>query len=658
MHFPLLSDLLILLLFSVVVVFLLQRIKLPSILGFLITGIIIGPFGLSLIDAHKEIELISEIGVIMLLFVIGMELSIKQLISIRRTVFIGGSFQVLLSIGVAAAIAWFFGYSWHKAVFIGFLFSLSSTAIVLNLLQERNEINTAHGRNALGILIFQDIIVVPMMLLTPILAGKTANVGEELLSLAIKSVLVVVLALVSARYIVPRLMYAVVKTKNKELFLLTTITICFLVALVTAEAGLSLALGAFLAGLIISESDYSHQATSIILPFRELFTSFFFISVGMLLDLNFFISNAFTILALAACVLLVKSATVAAITRLLKYPPPTVILTGLSLFQIGEFAFILSKVGVENGLLTEATNQYFLAISIVTMLLTPFVFMYANSIASKFSAVLQKGQEPIPLPDMGEIEEQVDLDDHLIIIGYGVNGTNVARAAKYASIPYVIIELNPQTVKQEKAKGEPIIYGDATQDHLLETVRVNKARIVSIAISDPEATKYILSAIRTLSQRVYIIVRTRFVKEIEELLALGADEVIPEEYETSIEIFSKVMHNYMVPEDEIQLLIENIRANDYNLLINKKSARTSSRPTQIPDFKVTCIKVAADSGGIVGHTIEDADIRKNFGITVLAISRGDQLINHIQGDEIIQQHDLLYISGAQEGIRSFQQRVQ
>ena len=364
MHIPLLQDILVLLGFSVVIVFVLQRLKLPSIIGFLITGVIIGPHGLSLVNAVEEVEIISEIGVILLLFVIGMELSIKQLASIRKTAFVGGLLQVGLTVITAALFYHLLGYPWNESVFIGFLFSLSSTAIVLKTFQERNENASPHGKNALAILVFQDIIVVPMMLLTPLIAGESTNLSLSIISLLFKSAVVVIITILSARYLVSGLMYAVARTNSKELFLLVTITLCFAVAFLTSEVGLSLGLGAFMAGLIISESEYSHQATSIILPFRELFTSFFFVSVGMLLNLDFFLHNMGIIALFVAIVFLLKSFIASVAVAFLNYPPRTVLLTGLSLFQVGEFSFILSKVGINYGLLSVETNQYFLAISI------------------------------------------------------------------------------------------------------------------------------------------------------------------------------------------------------------------------------------------------------------------------------------------------------
>ncbi|MCX2837387.1 monovalent cation:proton antiporter-2 (CPA2) family protein [Salinimicrobium sp. MT39] len=653
MHFPLLQDIVVLLGFSVVVVLLLQRLRLPSVLGFLVTGIIIGPFGFGLIENPEQIEILSEIGVILLMFVIGMELSIKQLASMKRTVFLGGLLQVGLSIIVTAFIFSVLGFSWNEAVFMGFLFSLSSTAIVLKILYDRNEITAPHGRMALGILIFQDLIVVPMMLITPMMAGTTGDLYNEVLLLVLKSALVLALTYVGAKYLVPRAMYLIAQTKSKELFLLATIALCFTVAFITASAGLSLAFGAFLAGLIISESDYSHQATSTILPFRELFISFFFISIGMLLDLDFFMKNAAVIMLMVVVVFILKGGVVSLTAAALKYPIRTVLLTGMALFQVGEFAFILSRIGIESGLLSEEMNQYFLSVSVFTMLLTPFVFLFSGRATNFILRKIAPGSHrTVPLSR----QDAQEPEDHLLIIGYGINGANLAKAAKYADIPYMILELNPQIVRQQKARGEPIIYGDAVQEHMLEAVHVNKARIVVIAISDPRATKAIVSNIRHISPSVHIVVRTRYVKEIETLLGLGADEVIPEEFETSIEIFSRVLTNFLVPLDELENLIDSVRADNYQVFQSHKRLQTFKSST-IPDFKISCVRVMADSGAVVGKTIEEVDVRKNYGVNILAVSRKGQMIKTVFPNVKLLREDLVFVSGDQEHIDSFYKAV-
>jgi CPA2 family monovalent cation:H+ antiporter-2 len=660
MHLPLLQDLLILLGFSVVVVFFLQRLKLPSILGFLLTGILIGPHGLGFVHESEQIEIISEIGVILLLFVIGMELSIKHLLSIRNTVFIGGTLQVGLTVLVSGLIYYFLGNRWNEAVFTGFLFSLSSTAIVLKVLQDRNEMTAPHGRNALAILIFQDVIVVPMMLFTPIIAGQSDNVLNSVLMLLLKTAVVLLIMIVSARYLVPRLMHGIAKTGSKELFLITTITICFAVAYITSIAGLSLALGAFLAGLIISESEYSHQATSIILPFRELFTSFFFISVGMLLNLQFFGSHITVILLLVMAVFLIKSIIAAFAVAVLKYPPRTSLLTGLALFQVGEFAFILSKVGIEYGLLSAATNQYFLAVSIVSMLLTPFVIILSERIVTGTMRLRPlKAMDRKITGQAGAVEESDagELTNHLVIIGYGINGSNLAKAAAFSKIPYVVIELNAETVRTQRTSGVPILFGDATQDHILELVHLSKARVAVIAISDPTATKVIIRNIRSISKSVHLVVRTRYVKEISELLALGADDVIPEEFETSIEIFSKTLHNFLVPEDEIEHFVELTRSDNYGLFQNSTSRPRTFRPTNFPDFNISSLKVGTDNGSIIGRSISELDVRNTYGINILGILRNDELISNISPEEKILRRDILYVTGTQPGIDKLRKSI-
>ena len=660
MHLPILQELLILFGFSALVVFLLQKLRLPSILGFLMTGLIIGPGGLGLIDV-KEVEILSEIGVILLLFVIGMELSLKHLISIRKTVFIGGFFQVGITVLVTGAAYFLMGNSIQEAVFVGFLFSLSSTAVVLKILQDRHEISLPHGRNAIAILIFQDIIVVPMMLLTPLMAGKSDNIGIEITTLLIKTLIVVILTILSARYLVPKLMYTIVQTKSKELFLIATIFICFMVAFLTSQAGLSLALGAFLAGLIISESEYSHQATGIILPFKELFTSIFFISVGMLLDIEFFFSNFLVIMLIIIAVAIIKALIATTAILILRYPPQSAIITGISLFQVGEFAFILSKVGLNYQLLDTQTNQYFLAVSIVSMLLTPFVIIFAEKIAVKSISRVRFLKDNRQDPQGADAETGAylaDLENHLVIIGCGLNGSNLAKAARHSDIPFVVIELDPKIVMEEKEKGNPVIFGDATNEHILDVAAVHRASVVVVAISDLISTKDIITKVRNHSKSVNLIIRTRYVNEIEELLALGADEVIPEEFETSVKIFSSVLHSFLVPEEEIEHIIQLARADNYNLFASRRKLPKTVGLNRLQDFHVTCLTVNQDSGRFVGHSIGEIQLRAKFGITLVSIQREDQMIFNITPEDRILQHDKLYILGDQDHILQFYKMIQ
>lgn len=660
MHLPLLNDILILLSFSVFIVLALQRLRLPSIIGFLVTGAIIGPYGLSLVKAVEQVELLSEVGVILLLFVIGMELSLRQIADMKRTVLIGGGLQVGLTVAVAAAIYHALGDThWNEAVFAGFLFSLSSTAIVLKMLQDRNELNMPHGRNALSVLIFQDIIVVPMMLFTPIMAGDGGSVWSAAGGLVLKTALVLLVTLLSARYLVPRLFHAVAKTRSKELFLLVTFTLCFAVAALTSEAGLSLALGAFLAGLIISESEYSHQATSIILPFRELFTSFFFVSVGMLLDMEFFLTHLDDILLLLLAVVLIKSIIAGGAMALLGYPARTVMLTGMVLFQVGEFAFILSKTGIAHGLLTEATNQYFLSVSILSMVLTPFMVMGAEPLTRKLLGRLgQMGWHREVWTALDKKAAPPDaLQGHLVIVGYGMNGKNLSRAARYSGIPYVVIELDAELVKKARSQKVPIVYGDATHAHILEGVQIHEARSVVIAISDPRSTANIVREVRDLAPSAYLIVRTRYVKEIPELKALGADEVIPEEFETSIEIFSKVLDNFLVPEHEVDQLIGRIRSDNYELFQSEKvHVRRVTGPQANPN--IGCVRLGGGGCRWCGRSLNTIPFNEKYGVRILGISRGDAMIEKPDPAEVLRPGDVLFLSGRQADIEKVRELAQ
>lgn len=659
MEIPILKEVVIILGLSVFIILAFQRLKIPSIIGFLLTGILAGPHGLSLIQAGEEVEMLAEIGVIFLLFVIGIEFSLKSLVAIKRTVFLGGLMQVGGTIGVTALAAYGLDLDWTEAIFTGFLFSMSSTAIVLKMLQERGEITAPHGRISVAILIFQDLIVVPMMLITPLMTGESDNVMGELGIMVLKVAAVLLLVILLARYVVPRILDLVVKTRSRELFILTVVVLCFATAWLTSTADLSLALGAFFAGLVVSESEYSHQATANILPFREIFISFFFVSVGMLLDVEFFFDHLFIVHLLALMAAVLKFVIVFITALALRYPPRTALISGFYLFQVGEFAFLLSLVGLQNDILSDSVYQYFLAVSIITMGATPFVINGAARLADHMV------KTPLPKPVRQRIRkmtknqaerviDEQDYEDHLVIIGYGLNGQNLARAARNANIRYEIVELDPDIIDEGRRNNEPIVFGDATEETILRHVNVHKARVVVVAISDPHSTQVIVSRIREFTETAYIIVRTRYIKEIEENLRLGADEVIPEEFETSIEIFTRVMRKYLVPTNEIQRFINKIRSHNYEKLRmgpKPEELGLDISPTlHIPDMEIATIHVKQESNAVVGKSIGTTGLRSDYNVTVLAIRRGDEYITDITPENKIKPDDVLYLFGSPDDI--------
>ncbi|MBD3332043.1 potassium transporter KefB, partial [candidate division GN15 bacterium] len=585
-EFPLLQDIVVIFGFSAAIVWLFSRLRMPSVVGFLAAGVLIGPYGLGVVSSTHEVELLAELGVILLLFAIGMEFSLKDLLASRKLVLLGGAMQVTLTLATVALLMWLLDWSWNRSVFAGCLVALSSTAVVLKTLQDRAEMETPHGRVVLSILIFQDIVIVPMMILTPLLAGGEANVGRELLILSAKVMAIVVAVIVGARYVVPWLMYHITRTRSRELFLLSVVLICIGIAWGTSQLGLSLGLGAFLAGLIISDSEYSHQALDGILPFKEVFSSFFFVSVGMLFDLGYLAANVSTVIMMVAVVLVLKAVLAGGVVVTLGLPTRVALISGLALSQIGEFSFILSRVGVSTGLLDQEAYQAFIAVSIFTMAATPFIIAGAPSFVDKLI-----GSKAIAAT-RGEFSDPATADqelrDHLIIIGYGLNGHNLARAAREVDIQHVILEMNSETVRRERQKGRPIRYGDATSREVLLHAGIKKARVVVIAISDPAATRNIVRQVKSMNPSVYLIVRTRFVKEMPDLFEGGANEVIPEEFETSIEIFTRVLARYLVPVDQVERFVETVRADGYGMFraMATPSARLSDLKRQMPDFEL------------------------------------------------------------------------
>ena len=650
MGIPLLNDIVIIFGLSIVVLFICHRFQIPSIVGFLLTGVLAGPHGLGLIKALHEVELLAEVGVVLLLFTIGIEFSLKSLLQIKKSVLLGGSLQVTLTLLAAFFIARYLGQAFGQAVFIGFLAALSSTAIVLKLIQERAEVDSPHGRTTLAILIYQDVIIVPMILFTPLLAGATGNLGETLLILTAKGIGVIVLVIVSARWIVPQALYQITRTRNRELFLLSVIVICLAVAWITSSMGLSLALGAFLAGLIISESEYSHQALGNILPFRDVFTSFFFVSIGMLLDIGYLFQQPLLIVLITAGVLALKTVIAGFVTILLGFPLRTGILVGLAVSQVGEFSFILSKTGIEHGLLAGDIYQMFLSVSVLTMAATPLIIAAAPRISDIILRLPLPRRLKSGVSHAREIEK-THKNDHLVIIGFGVNGRNLARAARAGKIPYVIIEMNPEVVREQSAKGEAINFGDASQEAVLTHAGIKDARIVVVAINDPSATRRITELAHKLNPAVHLIVRTRYLQEMQPLHKLGANEVIPEEFETSVEIFSRVLVKYLIPRDEIEKFIAEVRAGEYEIFrsLSIGSAALSDLKRHLPDVDICTLRVD-DTSTVVGKSLAQIGLRQKYGVTLLAIRRDSQIMSNLRGEAKICAGDLLIVLGQTDEI--------
>jgi monovalent cation:H+ antiporter-2, CPA2 family len=626
MHF--LRDLLIAFAVAGVVVFLFHRLRLPSVVGLLAAGVLAGPHGLALIREPDSIQKLSDIGVVVLLFAVGLEFSLPRLVGMGPLMARVGVPQVLVCVAIGVAITtWQLG-GVRPAIFVGMLLAMSSTAVVFKLMTDRGEMASPQGNVAAAALLFQDLLVVVCMVVLPLLAAPGAEADTPpLLQSLIGGMAVVATLLLVGRFLLPRLLFQVVRTQNRELFLISLVLVCLGSAALTGAMGWSLAVGAFLAGLALSESEYATETLAEVLPFRDTLASLFFVSVGMLLDLRFVAGNPLLVAGLVAAVVVVKLLATAIPVVLAGYPLRTAILSGLALAQIGEFSFILADRGLELKLLNPNQYQAFLATAVLTIALTPVLIGAGPRLADWLDSLpmLKRWQGRRAQSELAG--ERVAVRGHVVIVGYGLNGRNLARVLRAADIPYVVLELNPATVRQARLVGEPVHYGDCTRPAVLEHLGVANARMFVVAISDPASSRRTVLLARRLSRTLQILVRTRYLSEVAELRRLGANSIIPEEFETSVEIFARVLREYEVPRNLILNLTERVRSEHYEVL------RDHSAPTMrvvLPHREVlerleTGSCWIRDKSPAVGQTVGDLRLRSVTGATLVAIRRAGSL---------------------------------
>ena len=624
------------------VIFIFNKLKLPSVIGFLLTGIIAGPYALGFISDVEIIEVLAEIGVILLLFIIGMEFSIKKLLKIKNIVFIGGIMQVGITILVVMGILHFFTHvPYNQAVFVGFLVALSSTAIILKVLQENDQVESHHGKISLGILIFQDLIIVPMMLFIPFLSGENANIGSELLLLLVKTIALLGVTFIFARWFIPYVLHKIAVSNSQELFLIAIIVIGFAIASFSAWLGLSLALGAFLAGLAISESSYSYQAIGNIIPFRDVFASFFFVSIGMLLDLNFFIDNWIIIISVTAILVVLKSIIIGLVSFVLGYPFRIAFRSGLILSQIGEFSFILAKMGLSRELIDNYFYQIFLAVAILSMSITPIFIIFSRPITAFFAkipmpAVIRHGLRKLPKIKTPE------LSGHTILVGTSQD-SSLMKSMELANITFVIIDTDADLVRDMQKQGINAVYGDAQYKSVLEEASVKDASSMLLYVEGTKEKATIIQAAKHLNPKLHIVVRTRYIDDLEYLYEMGADDVIPIEFEAYLEMFSRALNHYLVPSEEIERLLAKIRANGYKAFRSNDESGQKEK-LNIPDFEINTMTIHKNSVAYL-KSIKDLDLRKKTGISILAIKRKDQVHTNPSADFILQDNDIIYTLG-------------
>ena len=647
-----LRDIIIIFTVSIGVVFLFQKINLPSIAGFLVAGTLVGPYGLNLVSDREQVQVLAEVGVILLLFTIGLEFSLTQLKSSKSLFLIAGPAQVFGVLTLIMAGGLIFGLSIKSAIFWGMLLSLSSTAIVLKALAERRENDTLHGRSTTGILIFQDLAVVPMMLMTPFLSDRGADgMGQILWTLA-EALILVIAVVIAARVIVPRLLEHIVRTRSRELFLLTVIVLGLGAAGLTSLVGLSLALGAFIAGLLISESEYSHQALAEVLPFRDSFNSLFFVSIGMLMDPRVLLEHPFLILVMVFTIFVGKFVTGAGAALAGGIPVRSAVLAGVALAQVGEFAFILAQEGLKFGILYRETYNIFLAVSVLTMIITPVFIQWSPGIARRAEAFQRLHQLfPGRITHRTELS-QLKLKDHVIIVGYGLNGRNLSKVLGEFEIPFVVLEIRGEIVQMELGSGVPIQYGDATNPAILRQAQIEYARVFVVATADPFAVRRMVQLARELNPSVHIVVRTRYLKELEELQQLGANEIIPEEFETSIEISSLVLQTYKMPQQMIREKVEQIRREGYSLLRRGELPELAHhlRAGTLVDVEIETCRIEDDSPAL-GKSLGELSIRQRTGASVVALMRTGVTQSNPPSKTVLQVGDVLALLGTSENLR-------
>ncbi|HMS09734.1 MAG TPA: cation:proton antiporter, partial [Pyrinomonadaceae bacterium] len=628
------------------------RLRLVPIVGFLIAGVFIGPNALGLVQDRELVDATAEIGVILLLFTIGIEFSLEKLARIQKLIFGGGSLQVGLTIAAVGVVLYAFGVSLQAAIFTGMLVALSSTAIVLKLLADKGETNSEPGQVALGLLIFQDLAIVVMVLLVPVLAGGSEGGLGQIATALGTAIGIILLVLVVARRVMPKILESVALTCSPELFLLTVIAICFGTAYLTSLAGVSLSLGAFLAGLMVSESRFSQHALSETLPLQILFSATFFISVGMLLDVSFLVQNLPLVAGVIVAVLVIKAATTWISVKALGYTTPIAAASALTLAQIGEFSFVLERAGREVGLFpagAESGSQAFIAATVGLMVVTPLLMRLGEKAGAKAASKIDR------LPISAESEEHqtehaLDLEDHLIVAGYGQAARSLIRVVAGSGIPYVITTLSPTGANEAESEGLPVVRGDASRPFLLRHVGIDKAKIVVIADDDPATAHKIISVARQLNPTLRIVVRTRYSADAEHLLEAGADEVVSEEFESIVQLFGEVLREYRVEAAEIDRFEDLARRDGYAALMAETVRMTNSEfacETGEGCFDSRTVTVREGSA-VEGLAVAEAELEGSSGLRLTKVTRGSESFEEPDADFVLQAGDELLLEGSTE----------
>ncbi|MCG3172696.1 MAG: Glutathione-regulated potassium-efflux system protein KefC [Myxococcota bacterium] len=650
-HIPLLEELALIAALGAGVTVVFSYLRLPPVAGLIMAGILLGPHGLGLVSSPESIGVLAELGVVLLLFSIGLEFNLSRLRNMMGQAALGGVLQVALTAAASTGVALFFGMPLPRAVLLGFVMALSSTAIVLRALKERNELEAPHGRIILGILIFQDLCVVPMVIITPLLA---ADAGAVPAAAAVGKALALAAAVVAAvvggaRLVIPRFLRAVAESGSREVFLLAVLAVCIGASWLTSLAGLSLALGAFLGGMVIADTDYGAQAATDIGPLRDAFVSVFFVSLGMLFNPLTLLEQPVLTTALLGGFLLFKGALATAVALMLRFPARVAWLAGAGLAQFGEFGFVLLTLGVESKVADEAFVRPLLSAGVISMFLTPIIVRVAPHVSAG-ARLLAPLEKLIGVRGIDEADRKTgELHDHVVIAGYGLAGRLTAEALTASGIPYVVIEINPDSIHAARQITPHVYYGDASSHEVLAHAYLRNARALVVLINDQRATERIVRAAREAAPNVPILTRTRYVKQRADVFEAGANEVVAEELEGSIEMIARLLRRLDLPRNIIDQRIH--AARDKTGLYQRRLTAPRKAWAEHPELaEIKVETVVVEPSGPVGMSPADLQLRQQTGVTIVAMARNGAIIQNPDPREPLQAGDKLFLVGSLDAV--------
>ncbi len=651
MDYRILEEILVLLLVAVVAVSLFHRLRLPPVLAYFSVGVLVGPYGGGWISDSEDIHLLAEFGVVFLLFTVGLEFSLSQLVAMRREVLGLGGAQVLVTTLLAALGAWLLGVSPGGAVVVGGVIALSSTAIVVKQLTEQLELSSRHGRLAVGVLLFQDLAVVPFLIIIPALAvGSDTSLPLALGWAFGKGVAVVLVMVAIGHWLLRPLFHEIATSRSAELFTLTALLFTLGAAWFTNVAGLSMALGAFLAGMMLGETEFRHQVESDIRPFRDVLLGLFFITVGMLLDIRILPPLLPHVLLLTAAIVLLKALIIIALGRLMGINLGVVTRSGVVLAQGGEFGFALISLAFADGVLDAHTTHVLLAAVILSMALTPLLIHYNGAIAKRLCGEGYLGQRAHFVREV--VAQAEPLLDHTIICGYGRIGQNIARFLDQEQLPYLALDLDPVRVRDARAAGERVNYGDATRNEILHAAGLEKARVLVITFADVHGALKILPLVRRLRPDIPLLVRARNDAHLDRLLAAGATEVIPETFEASVMIASHLLYLLGVPVTRIVRRVQIVHEQRFQMLREvfhgQEGGGGHGKPGGTGQLETVIVGQGARA---LGHQLGEYDLR-SLGVTVTAVRRGGIRGERPAANLVLQVGDILVLYGPPEGLKA------